>query len=274
MLRRRYQPDWKPSWEGTKRPFILCEDGQSIRHPYVLDATRVSDGSIVTLKRTSKSKHPYEVDIGRYFSSESLASDPRNHCVPILDVLQDSRDEDILILVMLLLREYDDPQFETVGEVIDFLRQVFHGLQFMHQHHVAHRDITSLNVMMDPTPMFPKLYHPRVYDKNRDFTGNAKYYPRTERPTKYYITDFGLSSMYNPEDGPPQELPIVGGDSSVPEFQDGRLSEPSNPFPIDIYCLGNSMRQDIIEKYSGPEFMNALIVDMVQENPQKHPTID
>lgn len=80
----------------------------------------------MTLKRTSKSKHPYEVDIGRYFSSESLASDPRNHCVPILDVLQDSRDEDILILVMLLLREYDDPQFETVGEVIDFLRQVFH----------------------------------------------------------------------------------------------------------------------------------------------------
>ena len=30
MLRPRYKPDWKPSWLGTKKPFIFCEDSKAI----------------------------------------------------------------------------------------------------------------------------------------------------------------------------------------------------------------------------------------------------
>ena len=30
MLRSRYRPGWKPSWTGTKRFYLDCEDGQSI----------------------------------------------------------------------------------------------------------------------------------------------------------------------------------------------------------------------------------------------------
>jgi hypothetical protein len=28
MLRPRYRPDWKPSWIGTNKYFLNCEDGQ------------------------------------------------------------------------------------------------------------------------------------------------------------------------------------------------------------------------------------------------------
>jgi hypothetical protein len=67
-----------------------------------------------------------EVDIIRHFSSEPLISDRRNHCVPLLDVLDPEKDPRFsMILVMPLLRSVNSPLFETVGEVVECLRQVF-----------------------------------------------------------------------------------------------------------------------------------------------------
>jgi len=89
-----------------------------------MDATRLQDGKFVMLKLIKKSVHPYEAEIGTFFSSEPLAANPRNHCVPILEVLQIPDDEDELFLVMPLLREHDDPRFDTIGEVVEFFRQI------------------------------------------------------------------------------------------------------------------------------------------------------
>jgi len=61
----------------------------------------------------------------RYLSSEPLASDPRNRCVPLLDVLEPPDEPEMIILVMPLLREYTSPPFDTVGEVMDCCRQLF-----------------------------------------------------------------------------------------------------------------------------------------------------
>ena len=89
----------------------------------VLDAVRISDGQIVMLKAIRESLHPYEVDIAQYLRSEPLASDPRNNCCPILEVLQDPRDNDVQIMVMPLLRMFNWPTFTTVGEAVEFFRQ-------------------------------------------------------------------------------------------------------------------------------------------------------
>ena len=89
----------------------------------MLDATRRSDGTFVMLKRIDHSTHPFEADIGRYFSRGSRAADPRNHCVPIYDVLDVPDAEDKQILVMPMLRKYNNPQFENLAEVVDFFRQ-------------------------------------------------------------------------------------------------------------------------------------------------------
>jgi len=247
LLRARYRPDWKPSWEGTNKNYFQCEDGRALMHPDILDATRISDGSMIMLKRTSKALHPHEADIGQFFSTQPLSSDPRNHCIPIYDVLQDPLEEDSQILAMPLLRSYDDPRFQTIGEALEFFRQVFEGLQFMHENHVAHRDIMSLNTMMDPIPMFPELFHPRSQDMKRDFSGPVKPLTRTQRPTKYFFVDFGHARKYNPDDGSPLELPLFGGDRTVPEFQEDGYDKPYNPFPTDIYYLGNLIREEFLQ---------------------------
>lgn len=82
------------------------------------------DGSFVSMKKISKSYHPYEADIGRFLSSELLASDSTNHCVPFTEVLQVPDDDDLVLLVMPLLRQYDNPRFDTFGETIEFLQQI------------------------------------------------------------------------------------------------------------------------------------------------------
>lgn len=84
----------------------------------------MSDGAFLSLKAIKKSRHPYEADIGRFLSKEPLASDPQNHCVPILEILQVPDQDDRIILVMPMLRRFDNPRFDTFGEVVDFVGQV------------------------------------------------------------------------------------------------------------------------------------------------------
>lgn len=88
------------------------------------DATRISDGTQVMLKIIKPSLHPHEVKIGTLFSSEPLVSDPKNHCVPIYDVLTVPDIDDRVILVMPLLRQFDDPPFQTIGETVDLFSQL------------------------------------------------------------------------------------------------------------------------------------------------------
>jgi len=225
------------------------------------------------LKSVSRSVFPHEVEIGQFFSSEPLASDPRNHCVPIYEILQDPTIEDTVIIVMPFLRLHNDPAFNTVGEVLECFKQIFEGLLFMHEHCVAHRDCMVLNVMMDPNPMFPELYHPREPDRNRDLTGRPKRYSRTEKPTRYYLIDFGLSRRYQADGPSPRELPILGGDKTVPEFQEDGYNQPSDPFATDVYYLGNLIRKHYLRKYSSLEFLNALVNDMTETDPASRPTM-
>lgn len=90
-----------------------------------MDAVRVSDNSLVSMKRISCRVHPHEVEISLFFSSEPLASHPRNRCVPIYDVLDVPDLDDEVLLVLPLLREFDDPRIKSVGEAVEFFRQLF-----------------------------------------------------------------------------------------------------------------------------------------------------
>lgn len=120
----------------------------------LLDATRLSDSSYVVLKLVKISDHPFELEIGQFLSSQTLAGASGNHCVPIYDTLHVPDDSETAIIVMPLLLDYRHPPFDTVGEVVECFRQLFEvrlpelqslnadflqGLQFMHKHRVAHR---------------------------------------------------------------------------------------------------------------------------------------
>lgn len=125
--------------------------------------------------------------------------------------------------------------------------------------------------------------------RSKDFRHKIKGYSRTRRPTRYLLIDFGLSRQYDPANGPPLEDPLHGGDRSAPEHQDGKT--PCNPFPTDVYYLGNLVRQHYMQvciispstrylsdlctqKYKGFEFLEPLISDMVKEDPGKRPNMD
>jgi hypothetical protein len=96
--------------------------------------------------------------------------------------------------------------------------------------------------MADPLPLYEFPPHPYEVIERRDFSGKVKVCStRTQTPIKYYLVDFGLSRRYNPEDGPPLELPPWGGDKTVPEFL--AASTACDPFPVDVYCLGNFIRE-------------------------------
>ncbi|KAJ7142051.1 kinase-like domain-containing protein [Mycena crocata] len=286
-LRPRYWPDWVPSWRGTNKKRWNCEDSRPPRIVVTLDAVHIQDNIDVCLKRIEVDKHPFEAEIGTFLTSGSLEADSRNHSVPILEILQVPEDDGIIIIVMPLLRKYEEPRFETFGEAVDFFGQIFEGLKFMHDHNVAHRDCNGNNIMMDGSEMFPKGYHPQFPKMKRDsYSRKAKYYTRTQRPPKYYFIDFGLSRRYETRDPPPRQPPILGGDKSVPEFRfsaNGDPPQPCDPFPTDVYYLGNLIRTDFLEgnpilhyenRMYGFEFMKTLADDMTAEDPAQRPTMD
>ncbi len=123
-----------------------------------MDAVRERDGLPVMLKRLFPEEGPYELEINQFFSSPELADDPRNHCAPLLDLIELQGLESHKIMVFPLLRPLNRPRFQTFGEFVAFFTQicaviqiftylasrynsrlVAQGLQFMHQRNVAHR---------------------------------------------------------------------------------------------------------------------------------------
>ena len=93
-----------------------------------MDAVRVKDGLQVMFKRVLPEDGPYELSISQLFSSEELATDRRNHCVTLLDVieLEDSQPEADLheLMVFPLLRPFNRPHFQTFGEFVAFFTQL------------------------------------------------------------------------------------------------------------------------------------------------------
>jgi hypothetical protein len=110
------------------------------------------------------------------------------------------------------------------------------------------RDCTSENIMLDPSNMYPDSFHPADMRRNKDFCRKAKRYSRTWRPSRYFLIDFSLSRLYDPANGPPLDDPVQSGDKSAPEHQNRET--PCNPFPTDVYYLGNLIREDFMQVHN------------------------
>ncbi|KAI0044686.1 hypothetical protein FA95DRAFT_1680996 [Auriscalpium vulgare] len=171
------------------------------------------------------------------------------------------------------MRPYDNPRFRTFGEVVAFATQIIEGIEFMHELHIAHRDCTGQNIVLDPSGMYPNSFHPVKMNRTKNFHWIAKSYTRTQRPPRYYLIDFGLSRYYDPAFGEALDHAMFGGDKSVPEFRDFPNCPDHNPFPTDIYYIGNMLREDFIQKYYGFEWLEALVADMCHEDPRMRPPI-
>ncbi|KAJ3712463.1 hypothetical protein C8R42DRAFT_647607 [Lentinula raphanica] len=303
LLRPRFHPDWVPSWIGTSARPRGCEDSQSqLLIPFNLDAIRVADGKPVMLRLADAPSISDELKIGRLVSSKDMRSDPRNHCIPTYDTLEIPKPTDEgknCIVVMPYLVAWDKVDFQTVGEVVDFCSQVFEGLQFMHNQNIAHKfvfqttlqpnhsgftasDAKNNNIMMDWEPLYLHPPHFHRPSKRMDWKGPSKPRNRTLYPVRYYFIDWDLSKQYDSTirtNRVPMRASPYGGDRTVPEF---KRNEPCNPFAVDVYCLGNVIRQKFIEGDPNADdpprrnvgFLRDLIADMTHDDPMKRPTMD
>ena len=102
----------------------------------------------------------------------------------------------------------------------------------------------NLNIMMDASYLYIDSFHPVDQNMKRDFSGYAYFKTRTERPPKYYLIDFGLSRRYHSTVNA-LDLPVWGGDKEVPEFVE--YDRPHNPFPTDVFYIGNAIKGDFLD---------------------------
>lgn len=109
--------------------------------------------------------------------------------------------------------------------------------------------------MMDSRPILPGSFHPQAPWTTLDKKGSLRPRSRTRYPVNYYITDFGVSQIYDANDPNPLAVPILGGDKTVPEFQKDTQT-PRNPFHTDVYYMGNLVRTcflDVCNCYNLPQ---------------------
>ncbi|KAK0487593.1 hypothetical protein IW261DRAFT_1603633 [Armillaria novae-zelandiae] len=281
-LRPRLQPDWTPSWTGTNKLSVLCEDSErELRSYNFMDAMDLSSGKVVALKLIRHLENPLGLEIGTFIVT---SSDPRNHCVPILRELSVPDMDNHTIIVMPYLRPWHDPLFKTIGEGVQFFTEMLEALQFLHQQNITHRDGGYTNIFMDATDMFPDSFHPQRRDLKYDYSGPALYHRRTERPPKYYIINFGLSKRYEADDLPVLDL-VLGGDQTVPETNN--IASICDLFAVDVYYLGNALRAFLSEGTTANHkireglrgmksfgFMKPLVMAMVEPDPIERIKID
>ncbi|KAF9254051.1 hypothetical protein L218DRAFT_1082502, partial [Marasmius fiardii PR-910] len=186
LLRPRYRPGWVPSWSAEKDvEWMIAEDGQVRNTVKFMDAERVSDGAIVYFKRlysTTRRKNADELEMIRLLAPEPFASDPRNHCIPCYSILNvpETIAKDNVLLELPFLNDFFTPEFETVGEVVEFFRQTLEGLHFLHSYHIAHNDIKWDNILMDHSPLYDVPPHPIAPAKARDWSRDVKTSTRTD----------------------------------------------------------------------------------------------
>lgn len=73
--------------------------------------------------------HKAEILIGETYSDPALQSFPGNHCARILEVIDVPGTEYTQsIIVMPQLRELQNPRFDTIGEIVDCVQQIFEVL--------------------------------------------------------------------------------------------------------------------------------------------------
>jgi hypothetical protein len=106
---------------GTYRPLT-----KFVQLPTAMDAVRIDDGSRIILKTVLPEESPHELLITQLFSSPGLKGDPKNHCVPLLDLIYLSRTspDGRKLMVIPFLHPFKDPRSQTYGEFVAFFSQI------------------------------------------------------------------------------------------------------------------------------------------------------
>ena len=91
--------------------------------------------------------------------------------------------------------------------------------------------------MIESEKTFPEGFHFENDLRKPDLSGPAKFYTRTQRPSKYFIIDFGMARRYESDNDSPME-PTITKDDEV---------KLQNPYQVDVYLAGELVRQVFLD---------------------------
>lgn len=101
--------------------------------------------------------------------------------------------------------------------------------------------------MMDGSSIFPSGFHPSSQNSLPDLRGDAIPIRRSDaKNIKYFFIDFSLASFSEDGKEPRRVVGRVGEDTLAPELSD---DVPYDPFPVDVYILGDVIRKTFLEVY-------------------------
>ncbi|KAJ1299254.1 hypothetical protein OPQ81_002184 [Rhizoctonia solani] len=275
QLRPRYHLGWERSWEGTNRNPRVCEDSLTIQSFKIMDAVRIEDGKRVIIKAFDARITPNELRVLQYLSSEDIQSNPHNHCSCALDSFPVPGKEGWIFVVMDTYHPLSITPFETVGEVVELIRQLLEGLVFMHGLNLAHRDCASTNIMMKADELFKNTPHPHPNYSflTEDGRHYVELYPRRSRNIKYYFIDFGLATLFPSYAERTLVVGEEGRERDVPELS--TPDTPYDPFKVDICIIGRFLWRDFYTKSSrGLYFLEPLLKRLIDVEPSRRPTAD
>ncbi|KAF8706071.1 hypothetical protein RHS03_05237, partial [Rhizoctonia solani] len=275
QLRPRYRPGWVRSWEGTKRNPRVHEDSLTIRSFRIMDAVREKDGKRVIIKAFDTRITSSELNILQYLSEDAIQANPSNHCTCALDSFPVPDRDGWMFVVMDTYYSISIIPFETVGEVVELIRQLLEGLAFMHSLNLAHRDCASPNIMMKADTLFKSTPHPHpnysfLTEDGRDYMG---FHPRRKHSVKYYFIDFGLATLFPSYAERTLVVGAEGRERDIPELSTPDV--PYDPFKVDVCIIGRFLSRDFYEKSSRSlYFLEPLVKRLVDINPARRPTAD
>ncbi|KAJ7471941.1 kinase-like domain-containing protein, partial [Mycena latifolia] len=276
MLRPRYHPDWLPDMLDPHKKVWKVEDAIPAFN-LVLDAKRISDGVPVVLKIVEITST--EVAITSFLTKEPGA---KRHTLQLLEVIPMDDTPEWGFLVMPCMRQCGHvPFFATVGEFTEFLEQVLEGLVFLHSKNIAHRDICTMNIVVDPSQMIPGGSHfldpfkaANGVDWLREYTGDdsAPYImkSRTEAgPMHYYYIDFGLSIHFPSFEARGLVTGVEGRHRKhIPEISE---TVPYDPFKVDVRLVGEMLRREFLWQHTGLDFIIPFVRRLRRHNPARRP---
>ncbi|KAA1476403.1 kinase-like protein [Dentipellis sp. KUC8613] len=279
MLRPRFRPGWTPSWKGgkTQNEFSTIGREDAVPHDFIyadvtIDAIRTSDGLHVCLKRIPcRAEDSHEVSLMEFLSRPEQRKDPRNHAIPLLDVIR-APDHCFLVLPFQRALLSLEDSFNTAGEGLDLIYQTLEGLAYLHELRIAHRDFSPGNILMDANRVYPRGFH--FDNANVDARGRFLSGVRTRTQVggvRYYLIDFGESMRFGASDSVLIDV-WSKACTHAPETV-GQDRPPYDPFKADIYTAGETYRRMLIKDYEGYFNMLLPLIDsMTATDPDTRPT--
>ncbi|KXN89233.1 hypothetical protein AN958_05987 [Leucoagaricus sp. SymC.cos] len=197
--------------------------------------TRVNDRIKIIVKAVHI--HSREYDIIRALSRGALREDPRNHTIPVVDLIEHPLDN----IAFIVMEEWSSQLITDDGPCclslfLAALRQCIEHAVFMHSLKMVHLDISLRNLVTD-------------------YNG------------RYAYIDFELARRF--EDDPNPRLVFRRGTEVPPECERG---ESTDPYKIDVWALGVLiLRACKLTGYCVPELMH-VVKPMLDECPERRPT--